>query len=159
MEEEMKGIIFNAPVSVGTFVKVESGSTYIKNNFPNVTKYNEREEDEKELNEAKMSNLEKALRVVAEMANEGYFKPQKNYIAPYRVIVENYSPSMETAEFCRLMESKTDLSKELLPKNDNIRRIYFEKDKYPNWQFLGEGAEWTQSVIDIATEMLKRIKK
>lgn len=45
-KDEGMGIVFNAPVTVGTFVKVESGATYIKNKFDNVEHFNEaREED------------------------------------------------------------------------------------------------------------------
>ncbi|MCQ2214001.1 MAG: hypothetical protein MJZ36_10220 [Bacteroidaceae bacterium] len=47
-EDKGLGINFNAPVTVGTFVKVESGATYIKNNFPGVTHFEEAKEDDKE---------------------------------------------------------------------------------------------------------------
>lgn len=105
------------------------------------------------------SDLELALKAVEAMALEGRFKPQKNYMAAYRLIEEFYAPGMETAEFCRLMEKKTTLTPELMPKNDNIRKIYFEKkNRYPNWTFPNEGIEWTQDITDLATELLNRIK-
>lgn len=46
MEKEQTGINFNAPVTVGTFVKVEAGATYIKNNFPSVTSFHDGEESD-----------------------------------------------------------------------------------------------------------------
>lgn len=44
--DEGMGIVFNAPVTVGTFVKVESGATYIKNKFDNVEHFHEADEEE-----------------------------------------------------------------------------------------------------------------
>lgn len=159
-KKEMGGITFNAPVTVGTFVKVESGATYIKNNLPGVTAFSDQEEERKEVEEVKASKLEMALQAIASLALEGAFKPQKNYIAAYRIVEERYAKGIETSEFCRLMEKKTSLPAELLPKNDNIRKIYYErKPDYPNWSFPQEGAEWTQDMTDLATRILQRINK
>lgn len=134
-----------------------SNNTIIKDSTFNAPVYTcKLEEDDREI---ECSNLEFALRVVAEMAMEGNFKVQKNYIAAYRFIEEKYSPGLETSEFCRLMESKTELNDQLLPKNENIRKIYYDrKEKFPNWTFPRENVEWSQKMIDIATELQNRIR-
>lgn len=134
-----------------------SNNTIIKDSTFNAPVYTYR--PNKENNKDQCSNLELALRVVAEMAMDGIFKLQKSYIAPYRFIEEKYAPGIETSEFCRLMESKTELNIDLLPKNDNIRKIYYDKrEKYPNWTFPKENVEWSQDMVDIATELQNRIK-
>lgn len=137
----------------------EAGShnTIIKDSTFNAPVYTCRLKEED--NDDQCSNLELALQHVAEMAKDGFFKIQKNYIAPYRFIEEKYAPGIETSEFCRLMESTTGLSNELLPKNDNIRKIYYDRrEKFPNWTFPKENVEWSQNMVDIAKELQKRIK-
>lgn len=105
-----------------------------------------------------LSDLEKALNAAATMAKEGFFKTQKLYIGAFQIIKERIAPDMDTASFCRLMAKKTDLSEDLLPKNDNIRKIYFKGNcKYPNWKIEGENVESTQDIIDIAAELLRRL--
>lgn len=105
-----------------------------------------------------VSDLEKALKATASMAKEGFFKPQKLYIGAFQIIKERIAPDMDTASFCRMIAKKTDLSEDLLPKNENIRKIYFKSNsQYPNWKIEGENIESTQDIIDIAKELLRRM--
>lgn len=68
MEKEKPSINFNAPVTVGTFVKVEQGATYIKNNFPNVTEFHEaKEEDVREEQPASSDDDQKLIRQLTPM--------------------------------------------------------------------------------------------
>lgn len=153
MEKE-KGIIQH--IENQFIFEAGSNNTIIKDSTFNAPVYTYKP---KEDNEGQCSNLELALRVVAQMAMDGFFKVQKNYIAPYRFIEEKYVPGIETSEFCRLMEGKTDLNNILLPKNDNIRKIYYDRrEKFPNWTFPKENVEWCQDMIDIAEELQNRIK-
>lgn len=105
-----------------------------------------------------VSDIDIALAAVASMAEDGRFNSQKNYYGAYKIIEERLAKGMSTADFCKMMKSRTTLREVLLPKNDNIRKIVIKKDsKYPNWHFEGENITWIMEVTDIAKEVLNRI--
>lgn len=162
-DEQEQGLNCKTYVAAGA-INIEN-IEHVENLFPGnpemVASFlgGKKKEDSSKQTDEELSDLEKALRATASMAKEGYFKPQKLYIGAFQIIKEKIaSDDMDTASFCRMMAKKTDLSEDLLPKNDNIRKIYFKNSsKYPNWKIEGENAESTQDIIDIAKELFRRI--
>lgn len=155
MDEFEKAMLANG---IRTYVKVEKGGI-------NIQEVHHFHQAKACLNEGKenvatdeRSDLEKALLVVAEMAKEGCFKVQKDYFGAFKIIEERMANGLTTSEFCELMRQKTDLPDVLLPKNENIRKLYAEpKALYPNWKILKESITWVQKITDIAREILLRV--
>lgn len=160
-DEQEQGLQCKTYVAAGA-INIEN-IEHVENLFPGnpeiiTSILGSKKKTEKEKKAEELSDLEKALNAASTMAKEGFFKTQKLYIGAFQIIKERIAPDMDTASFCRLMAKKTDLSEDLLPKNDNIRKIYFKSNcKYPNWKIEGESVESTQDIIDIAKELLRRI--
>ena len=88
-EDKGLGINFNAPVTVGTFVKVESGATYIKNNFPGVTHFEEAKEDDKESQPLTEDDLkEKIARVRQRISTNRLWFPVCKYMMWRKMVAE-----------------------------------------------------------------------
>ena len=128
------------PIQCNTYVYIAPGSINIGNieNFYtcDLTPKEVSTADKKITPTAQPSEMKRAMRIVEEMALEGMFKIKKRYFGVYKIIEERFVPGMTTQNFCDIMEKISELLKEDLPQNDQIRRISCKKDsKYPNWEF------------------------
>lgn len=124
MEKEQTGINFNAPVTVGTFVKVEAGATYIKNNFPSVTSFHDGEESD--------SLVDDGIDVDAALVS--VFMGDRDAAERYLLTIKD-AADVQITEYTKKLVAQNVISP--LSKNKTLYDILYRmgkyKSSYSNW--------------------------
>lgn len=129
----------NQSININTYINFNEGAISVNNiNIglpPEVLEWLKKSNNAP-TQDVNISELKRAIKVVDEMARENMFKQKKRYFAVYKIIEEYFVKGMTTQNFCDIMEKISELPKEDLPQNDQIRRISCKKEsKYPKWEF------------------------
>lgn len=159
-KKEMGGITFNAPVTVGTFVKVESGATYIKNNLPGVTAFSDQEEERKEVEEARASEVVTASSTQSKIdaivssinklvADEG-FKKKQDFGAIRQMICEMSLFDKFTNKNMIDVLDKCIIPASLRPTESSLKVLTFSNSTHPNWKVQGEDFTENKRLIELA---------
>lgn len=153
----------NQPINFNTYINFEAGAISIETiniGLPHEVFEGQKKKNNVATPNRNLSDMERAMHIVEEMAMEGMFRIKKRYFAVYKIIEEKFMHGMTTKTFCDIMERVTNLPQDKLPQNDQIRRVSCKKDfKYPNWKFSApDDTKLAHIFTSYAQELLKRME-
>ena len=164
-KKELGGITFNAPVTVGTFVKVESGATYIKNNLPGVTTFSEQEEERKETEEginasSTQSKMDAIISSINKLVADEDFKKKQDFGAIRQMICEMALFDRFTNKNMLELLGKCIIPASLRPTESSLKVLTFSNSSpHPNWKVQGEDITESQRLIKLADKFRRELNR